>query len=91
MSCLDGLPRINWGAVNRENARAKAETYWCVVHYETRKVWRRTVCWDQTKWWDMCSPIKGWDNAVRRLNCMASGDRGLWKLRQVYENELEVQ
>ena len=89
MSCLDGLPRINWRAVNRENEIAKAETYWCVVHYETRRVWRKRYCWDKTDYWDMSKPIKGWNNAVAKLNEMATGDRGLWKLRQVYDSELK--
>lgn len=88
-SCLVGLPKINWAAVNRENERYDRESYWCVTHYETHLVWRGRSCWDSTEKWDKTHPILGFDNAERRLRAVRSGDPGLWKLREVSPYELE--
>ncbi len=88
-SCLVGLPKINWAAVNRENERYDRESYWCVTHYETHEVWSGRWCWDSTKRWDKTHPIRGFDNAERRLRAVRSGDPGMWKLREVSQYELE--
>lgn len=89
MNCLSGLPKINWAAVNRENAQYNAESYWCVVHYETNRVWKRSYPSDITKYWDKTHPIRGFYNAERRMRWLATGDRGLWRIREVSPYELE--
>lgn len=88
-SCLADLPKINWHAVNKENDRYYRQSYWCVTHYETNRVWRRRSCWDSTCHWDKTHPIRGFDNADRVRRNISSGDRGLWKLREVSQYELE--
>lgn len=87
--CLSGLPRINWARVNRENAQYYAESYWCVVHYETNRVWKHGYPSDITKYWDKTHPIRGFDHAERTMNGMRTGDRGLWRIREVSPYELE--
>lgn len=87
--CLSDLPKINWAEVNRENRRYYAESYWCVVHYETNRVWRRGYPSDVTMYWDKTHPIRGMDNAERRMNGLRTGDRGLWRIREVSPYELE--
>lgn len=88
-SCLVGLPKINWGAVNRENQHYQNTSYWCVTHMETHRVWRGRSCWDSTDRWDKTHPIQGFDRAETRLKCIWEGDKGLWKLREVTPYELE--
>jgi len=88
-SCLSGLPKINWAQVNRENAQYNAESYWCVVHYETNRVWRHGYPSDITKYWDKTHPIRGMYNAERIMIGLRTGDRGLWKLREVSQYTLE--
>ena len=88
-SCLSGLPKINWAQVNRENAEYDRNSYWCVVHMETHRVWKGHYCWDRTDQWDKTHPIKGFDNAEYKLKCIREGDKGLWKLREVSQYELE--
>ena len=87
--CLSGLPKINWARVNRENAQYAAESYWCVVHYETNREWRHGYPHDITKYWDKTHPIRGMYNAERRMNWLRTGDKGLWKIREVSPYELE--
>jgi len=87
--CLSGLPKINWARVNRENAEYNAESYWCVVHYETNREWRHGYPHDITKYWDKTHPICGMYNAERRMNGLTTGDKGLWRIREVSPYELE--
>ena len=87
--CLSGLPKINWARVNRENAQYYRESYWCVVHYETNRVWRHGYPHDITKNWDKTHPIRGFDHAEGRMRYLRTGDRGLWKIREVSPYELE--